>query len=372
MPGQRKRHRSNNVLPMPATMMMDAISTRTRTRQATNAASKNTKWDLTPLSILIRMMAYMDNDTLMIMCLVCKQIKDLIWHGTGMENTLVCIFEFHPSSETQHNPLLSAARRFAINMNRYFQDGTKRRILQGYQQLKVHNVGRIHGVSAMSREELRQLTQNIRLDGIITLDIIPSSLQLASCEHEGAWYFLYVLSCIVPNLRHLNLSTALITPDILEHFSVRCPLLETIKWNDNTDYGFVADGNDLRLMHNLKELHLDNYSFWFDEYINEDANITDDNDDDDPNNNYNITELEAMSDMHNHPNIFLFHKLRNQPLEGVSIRNVCLWRGFDDEMAIPQNVLLKFVRNAPMTLKWFRSNLSTSQHAIITIGTTRN
>lgn len=129
MPGQRKRHRSNNVLPMPATMMMDAISTRTRTRQATNAASKNTKWDLTPLSILIRMMAYMDNDTLMIMCLVCKQIKDLIWHGTGMENTLVCIFEFHPSSETQHNPLLSAARRFAINMNRYFQDGTKRRIL---------------------------------------------------------------------------------------------------------------------------------------------------------------------------------------------------------------------------------------------------
>lgn len=79
-----------------------------------------------------------------------------------------------------------------------------------------------------------------------------------------------------------------------------------------------------------------------------------------------------MSDMHNHPNIFLFHKLRNQPLEGVSIRNVCLWREFDYEMAIPQNVLLKFVRNAPMTLKWFRSNLSTSQHAIITIGTTRN
>ena len=70
-----------------------------------------------------------------------------------------------------------------------------------------------------------------------------------------------------------------------------------------------------------------------------------------------------MSDMHNHPNIFLFHKLRNQPLEGVSIRNVCLWRG--DEVAIPQNVLLKFVRNAPMTLKWFRSNLSTANMQVL-------
>ena len=119
-------------------------------------------------------------------------------------------------------------------------------------------------------------------------------------------------------------------------------------------------------MNTLRELHLDNYNFWFDQYINEDANITDDNNDDDPNNNFDITELEAMSDMHNHPNIFLFHKLRNQPLEVVSIRNVQHGRGFSDNvMEIPQNVLLKFVRNAPVTLKRFRSNLSTANMQVL-------
>lgn len=372
MSGQRKRHRSNNVLPLTTTMMMDVISNAAskNTILTTAATSSSSKWKLTPLSILIRMMAYMDNGTLMIMCLVCKQVKDLIWHGTGMENKLVRIFECSPSSETKiQNSSLAAARRFAINMDRYCQDGTKHRILQGYQQLKVYNVGRLHVGSAMmmGTGEARELTQNVRLNGIITLNIIPSSLPRNTIyEHEEAWDLIYVLSCIVPNLRHLNLSTALITTDILENFSVRCPLLETIKWNDNTNYSFVANGNHLRLMNTLRELHLDNYNFWFDQYINEDANITDDNNDDDPNNNFDITELEAMSDMHNHPNIFLFHKLRNQPLEVVSIRNVQHGRGFSDNvMEIPQNVLLKFVRNAPVTLKWFRSNLSTANMQVL-------
>ena len=53
----------------------------------TNNSSSNTTdihhnrtntWELTPVSILIRTMGYMDNDTLMIMCLVCQQIKELI------------------------------------------------------------------------------------------------------------------------------------------------------------------------------------------------------------------------------------------------------------------------------------------------------
>ena len=275
MSGQRKRHRSNNVLPLTTTMMMDVISNAAskNTILTTAATSSSSKWKLTPLSILIRMMAYMDNGTLMIMCLVCKQVKDLIWHGTGMENKLVRIFECSPSSETKiQNSSLAAARRFAINMDRYCQDGTKHRILQGYQQLKVYNVGRLHVGSAMmmGTGEARELTQNVRLNGIITLNIIPSSLPRNTIyEHEEAWDLIYVLSCIVPNLRHLNLSTALITTDILENFSVRCPLLETIKWNDNTNYSFVANGNHLRLMNTLRELHLDNYNFWFDQYDDE-------------------------------------------------------------------------------------------------------
>lgn len=40
--------------------------------------SQPNKWELTPISILIRTMSYMDNETLMVMCLVCKQTRDII------------------------------------------------------------------------------------------------------------------------------------------------------------------------------------------------------------------------------------------------------------------------------------------------------
>ena len=61
-----------------------------------------------------------------------------------------------------------------------------------------------------------------------------------------------------------------------------------------------------------------------------------------------------------HSNIYLCHKCSTTPqrFERVSFKsakyqNTFEWMTFD---AIPQNVLIKFVRNTP-TLKWFRSDL---------------
>ena len=62
----------------------------------------------------------------------------------------------------------------------------------------------------------------------------------------------------------------------------------------------------------------------------------------------------VLSDFNYFPNIFLFHKCCNV-LERSSIRNVKYYRG----RSIPQNALIKFVRNGPSTLKWLRSDLST-------------
>ena len=64
-------------------------------------SASNNKWDLTPVSLLLRTLGYMDNDTLMIMCLVCKQIRSLIWSGQGMENKLVRIFELSSSKNSK-------------------------------------------------------------------------------------------------------------------------------------------------------------------------------------------------------------------------------------------------------------------------------
>ena len=87
-------------------------------------------------------------------------------------------------------------------------------------------------------------------------------------------------------------------------FAIRCPRLETIRWNDNyDDYSIQANGYELQPMNNLKELYFDNHYFGFhdDQLIDEDENYAYDNGDDDDN---GVSEIEAMSNSNNYPNIF--------------------------------------------------------------------
>ena len=81
----------------------EAAAATTTIAASTNAIVRprvilSNKWELTPLSILLRTMGYMDNDTLMLMCLVCKQLRDSIWTGQGMETKLIRIFELSSAS----------------------------------------------------------------------------------------------------------------------------------------------------------------------------------------------------------------------------------------------------------------------------------
>ena len=64
--------------------------------------------------------------------------------------------------------------------------------------------------------------------------------------------------------------------------------------------------------------------------------------------------IERLSDLNNYPDTFLFH-LCCKALERVSICKAKYGRG---RIIIPQDALIKFVRNAPPTLKWFRSDLT--------------
>merc|ERR1712224_260170 len=69
-------------------------------------------------------------------------------------------------------------------------------------------------------------------------------------------------------------------------------------------------------------------------------------------------ELSNLDDDDNNDNkIHIFH-LCSKKLERVSIRNV-KYCSYSDEVSIPipQNALIKFVRNVP-SLRWFRSDLS--------------
>ena len=68
-------------------------SNHTRAPITMTLTTSSKRWELTPLPLLIRMLGYLDNATLMLMCLVCKQIRDLIWDGHGLEQKLIRVFD---------------------------------------------------------------------------------------------------------------------------------------------------------------------------------------------------------------------------------------------------------------------------------------
>ena len=119
--------------------------------------------------------------------------------------------------------------------------------------------------------------------------------------------------------------------------------------------GVTIDGDDwMNCKSNLKELCMDDSVF---------------------HNNEWVLEYDKMADLENeeYAGIFLFYKCTSKVLERVSIKNAKFGRyvrdstasiyGGDhnfqeDILAIPQTALIKFIRNAPASLRWFRSDLS--------------
>merc|ERR1711971_1210763 len=100
-------------------------------------------------------------------------------------------------------------------------------------------------------------------------------------------------------------------------------------WN-NIRYGsgITLDGEDTKHANNLRVLIVDDSVFLG-------------------------NDIEKLSDLNNHQDFFLFH-LCCKVLERVSFRKAKYY----NNNIIPQDALIKFVRNAPLSLKWFRSDLT--------------
>ena len=126
--------------------------------------------------------------------------------------------------------------------------------------------------------------------------------------------------------------------------------MEKLTWHniDRNQSAIDIDGRDMKHAANLKEIYMDNSAFAVD-YVD---------------------KRHRLSDLENdeHSNIFLFHKLfSSKPLERVSIRNA-KWHVYgirDDPIVIPQNALIKFVRKAPTSLRWFRSDLTEANRTML-------
>ena len=207
-------------------------------------------------------------------------------------------------------------------------------------------------------------TNRLQIEGITSLDFCLStntptpsnslrwngySLEESSREESSV---LGILSVLLPSLRELDLTnvcarTVLSTnvcgyDFVVQTFFQNCSLLEKITVNSVVEFGWR--GTEMKAANNLKELIMDDCSFFFinDNAINDISNLD--------------TDDEVVSKQ------FLLCECSSTVLERVSMRNttmrvVAQTEGIFDD-AIPQRALMKFIRNAPTTLRWFRSNLT--------------
>ena len=160
----------------------------------------------------------------MIMCLMCKQIRDLIWDGSGMNNKLICVFELC-LLEREDNVRRSSQRL------RYPNDSTKNSMLQQYQHWNII----AHGVEKHRFEERFDdwngvaleycYTPTMSMTGLVSLDVLSSSVPV----HQFSPSLFDAISRMVPNLRELDLSNVVLEPAILQVFSRQCPQLEIIR-----------------------------------------------------------------------------------------------------------------------------------------------
>ena len=215
--------------------------------------------------------------------------------------------------------------------------------LQHYHKIKI--VGQIHGddmLSHVTSYDIELIAKKFKLQGVVALDM---SLPVGSSRPYNS-VLTYRFSSILPNLRELDLSNTRHGNGWgrLCNFFKNCPCLEKLTWNniDLLSWVNINGAAWMKYASNLKELYMDDSAF-----ID------------------NGRELEdgRTSDLENeeHAGIFLFYECTSKVLERVSIKNA-KYGGHhteqEDVLPIPQPALIKYIRNAPTSLRWFRSDLS--------------
>lgn len=292
-----------------------------------------------PISIRVKILNYFDEkqqEELRTLTVISKPFYEDC-KRPGIEWELVPLFLLRPLPNKQHLPV--RIEGFIQKMREY----DRTRNFQRYRRMEVKDPRKFP--ENIIRGKFERVTNNItQLYGIVSLKFSSQNAGVTcyfplprTLSFNG--FLPRLLSRMVPNLCELDISNMNFDPFIVKEFCERCPTLEKITNNNNrkaVSGGIDIDGRDMQSATNLKEFMMDGSAFYCRNY----------------NPNY-------MRDLHDHPTIFLFHKCGSTVLERLSMRNAKLQLSqYYNNAIIPQNALIKFVRKAPPTLKWFRSDLS--------------
>ena len=283
-------------------------------------------WAITPIPILILIFKYLDQYGLMKASTLSKQCHRIIHTNPGMaQHRIVPVLELSASkNKGDEGRSLRLTRFLLANVNK----------LQRYRVLKLLDVNKFDEPEFLDAAEFYE-HQPFILDGIVSFNF-SSLFQLSNVHCWVVDQLLFML----PNLREINLTNigGEGFDKVLDRLLAGAPQLERITWNNiDSSSNIYIDGTDMTEATNLREIIMDGSIFSCGK----------------------IETIETMSDLENRPRIFLFCFLESQVLERISIRRAKV-RVYDQQTytTVPQNALIKFIRNAPRSLRSFRSDLS--------------
>ena len=196
----------------------------------------------------------------------------------------------------------------------------------------------------ISDRELAAIT--VREDRRIRIDVV-SSLEIYMPKQTAVHKS---VACAIvrlfPNLREADFANISLYGNRSGTFELLRynPLMEKLTCHGSEH--FFLDGRDFRRCRVLTDIIMDDSYF---EIVN--GNHVDAERDAEMRND----KIEALSDLDGHDKHFIFRYCRS--VERLSIRNA-KWHGGSRRTMLHQNALIKFVRHAPSSLRWFRSDLS--------------
>ena len=301
-----------------------------RTRRQTGRPASLTEMLVRPL--VVECLTYLDEESIRQVCLLSKQFHSIIHNDPKLKHKLVTVLEIRFSD----NDIYYEGRNrkiFAQKLSRH------RNKLQHYHKVKI-----IGQISEINRRAIKNIDEELRLQGVVALDM---SLPVGGASHDYSDFLCHRLGLLLPNLRELDLSNTHHHhgPESLRTFFGLCSRLKKITWNNINRLSLVTIGGGgwMNCTSKLKEVYMDDSEFY---------------------DNERELEVDRMSDLENeeHAGIFLFYKCTSKRLKRISIKNAKFGRFARDyivrPVSIPQNALIKYIRNAPASLRWFRSDLS--------------
>ena len=323
--------------PLPP--VLGTVAMRTRRQQKTAAANWNQ-----PLSVILRILMFADPDTVRILCCVSQQFLDIIRNSPLMKEHRVI-----PLLQISASKFKEDCGRSERLMQQLYQHRAE---LQQYRAIKFIGVAQFCNsyYSVRNLEATEQLSKKFQLHGVVSLDISSPTVLPEEDLSVDSSAVLHYLAAILPNLQDIHCSNGTYPFNGDYVFCSRlCPRLEKITCNNikfiRPDFSPCLSGSFLRSAENLKEIYMDDCEFCC----------------------YDYQTFSTNSDGRHTYSRYLFHHCcGNNVLERLSIKNAVFVKYTHIGSLVTsrfamknyQNMLIKFVRKAPQSLQWFRSDLT--------------